>query len=150
MSLVVGNRGHRAALVCAVATALAPVAIIPHVVEDAAAGELELFGLGLLATGLLLGVLFAVQILGALGGVRGWRVGFFAVIIPAALWIVGAVVDHPGAFLGGDFRAGLASRLAVWALIAFQVVALTAAISAMRSTRRTSFTGTGTYTKGGP
>jgi hypothetical protein len=150
MTLVVGSRGRRAALVCALASALAPVAIVPHVVEDVVLDGFGILDLGPLGAGLLVGVVLAIQLLGALGAVRDHRLGYVTVLVVAALWIVIALVDHPDAFVGDDFRAGFPSRIAVWGIVGIQALAAVAALSALRATRRGSFTGTGTVTKGGP
>lgn len=146
--LQVGNRASRPALTAAIASVLAPVAIVPHVFEDLSEGIFATFGLDPLGAGLLVGGTLTVQLLGALGSAKERRWGYVIVLLVAAVWIVLAVVDHPGAFVPGEFREGVLSRLAVWGLVGIQAVAGLAALTALRSSRRGSFSGTGTITGG--
>lgn len=143
--MAVGKEGSRSAIAAAVLTALSPIAIVPHVVEDAAAGAFERFGLGTQSGALLIGALLAVQLLFAFGCLRYRRWGYGGVLVLGVLWVIAAAADHPGAFLTGEFRAGLTSRLAVWGIVMSQGGAALAALSAMRSTRQTSFRGTGRF-----
>lgn len=142
----VGNRASRPALTAAIASVLAPVAIVPHVFEDLTEGTFATFGLDPLAAGLLVGGTLTLQLLGALAAAKERRSGYLVVLLVAAVWIVLAVVDHPAAFVPGEFRQGALSRLAIWGLVGIQAVAALAALTALRSSRRGSFSGTGTIT----
>jgi hypothetical protein len=147
--LQLGNRTNRAGTVAAVASAVVPLAALPHVFEDLAEGVFAGFNLTPLSAGLLVGGALTVQLLGALGALRERRLGYVVILIAALAWIAIATMDHPGAFLPGEFREGFASRLSVWALVGTQIVAGFAAFRAVRSTRRGSFSGTGSYTGAG-
>jgi hypothetical protein len=104
------------------------VGVVPHVMEDATLGVPQRFGLSIEAAGWLFGVFVAAQVVAALGAVAGQRWAAPAMVIVGVTWVVGALVDHPGAFQPGSFRAGLASRLWVWAIVVLQsVVAFVAA-----------------------
>lgn len=141
----VSTTGGRGGIAAAVLTALSPIAIVPHIVEDAAAGVFERFGLAPDSGALLVGAVLAVQLLFAFGALRDHRWGYGGVLFFGVLWTVAAVADHPGAFLTGPFRAGLTSRLMVWGIVGFQGGAAIAALTALRSTRQTSFRGTGSF-----
>lgn len=147
--LQLGNRTQRAGMVAAVASALVPVVALPHVFEDLEAGIFADLGLSALTAGLVVGAGLTAQLVGALAGTRDRRIGYVVVLLAAVAWIVLAIIDHPAAFVPGDFREGMISRLAVWALVAVQAVAAVAAFRALRGGRRTSFSGTGSFTGGG-
>lgn len=141
----VGNTGGRSSIAAAVLTALSPIAIIPHIVEDAATGTFERFGLEPDSGALLVGATLAIQVLFAFGSLRDHRWGYGGVLFFGVIWVVAAVADHPGAFLADPFRAGFTSRLAVWGIVLFQGGAAIAALLSLRSTRQTSFRGTGSF-----
>ena len=143
--MAVGKDGARSGIAAAVLTALSPIAIVPHIVEDAGTGAFERFGLEPDTGALLVGVILAIQLLLAIGCVRGHRWAYGGVLLFGVLWVIAAVADHPGAFLTGGFRDGLSSRLAVWAIVVSQGGAALASLSALRSTRQTSFRGTGRF-----
>lgn len=147
--LQLGNRANRAGTTAAVVSAIFPLIALPHVFEDLVEGTFEAFGLTPMAAGLLVGGALAVQLVGALGAMRERRAGYLVILIAALVWIVVAALDHPDAFLPGDFREGFASRAAIWALVGAQAVAGMAAFRALRATKRGSFSGTGSYTGSG-
>lgn len=147
--LQLGNRSNRAGVVAAVLSAFVPLAGLPHVFEDVAEGVFAGFGLGTLAAGLFVGGALTIQLLGAFAALRESRIGYVIILLAAVIWIVLAVYDHPGAFTPGDFREGMVSRVAIWAIVGVQGIAGLAALSALRSTRGSSFSGTGTYTSSG-
>lgn len=104
------------------------VGVVPHVIEDATLGVPQRFGLSVEAAGWLFGLFVAAQVAAALGAVVGQRWAPPAMVIISMTWVVGALVDHPAAFQPGSFRAGLASRMWVWAVVVLQgAVALLAA-----------------------
>jgi hypothetical protein len=147
--LQVGNRATRPALTAAVASVLAPVAILPHVFEDLVDGTLDtVAGIQMepLGAGLLIGLALTLQLIGALGAAKERRWGYLVIFLVAAAWIVLAAIDHSEAFVPGDFREGFGSRLAVWGLVGIQAIAALAALTALRVSRRGSFSGTGTVT----
>lgn len=141
----VGRTGGRSGVTAAVLTALSPIAIVPHIVEDAAAGTFERFGLEPESGALLVGATLALQVLFAFGSLRDHRWGYGGVLFFGVIWVVAAVADHPGAFLADPFRAGLPSRLTVWGIVLFQGGAAIAALLSLRATRQTSFRGTGSF-----
>lgn len=141
----VGSNGSRGGIAAAVLVALSPIAIVPHIVEDVGAGFFERLGLGADSGALLVGAALALQLLLAYGCLRHQRWGYGGVLFFGAVWVIAAVVDHPGAFLADPFRAGLTSRLAVWGIVLTQGGAAIAALASLRSTRQTSFRGTGNF-----
>jgi hypothetical protein len=145
MTGLADHRARRPSLVCALASALVPVAVFPHIVEDIAAGEFERFGLGAFAAAAVVGAIVAAQMLAALAALHYRRSGYAIVLLLATLWIVAVVLDHPEAFVPGEFTAGFGSRLAIWGIVAIQALAALGALSAWRGTRRTSFAGTGSW-----
>lgn len=143
--ITVGRTGGRSGIAAAVLTALSPIAIVPHIVEDAGAGAFGRFGLEPDAASLIVGAAIAIQVLFAFGALRDHRWGYGGVLFFGVVWVLATVIDHPGAFLTGTFRAGLTSRLPVWGIIVLQGGAAIAALMSLRSTRQTSFRGTGSF-----
>lgn len=145
LSSSIANRGSRAGAIAAGFSALALLPIVPHVVEEATLGGLERFGLGTTASLWVIGASLALQLLFAFAALRERRIGYVGVLLIAAGWVVSVLIDHYDAFLAGEFREGLVSRASVWGIVGFQGLAAIASASAVRSTRRTSFSGTGSY-----
>lgn len=143
--MAVGKDGARSGIAAAVLTALSPIAIVPHIVEDAGAGAFDRFGLEPDTGAMLVGVILAIQLLLAFGCLRGHRWAYGGVLLFGVMWVIAAVASHPGAFLTDGFRDGLLSRLAVWGIVVTQGGAALASLSALRSTRQTSFRGTGRF-----
>lgn len=141
----VTNRGSRAGNAAAVLSVLAVVPIVAHLVEDATEDAFASFGLDPLPAAWLLGGALALQLTFALACLRERRAGYIGVALLSLAWVVTAGIEHWQAFVPGDFRAGLSSRIAVWGVIVLQGLAAWTALSAVRSTRRTSFTGTGSH-----
>ncbi|MGH3441933.1 MAG: hypothetical protein ACRDUY_07795 [Nitriliruptorales bacterium] len=128
----------------AVLSAVAMVPILVHVLDDATGGVLsDTLDAG--SQGAIIGLALAVQMLFALGAMRESRAGYGGVLVLAGLWVGVSVLDHAAAFGGGDFGGGFLSRLAVWGVVAFQGLAALTALAALRSRRRTSFSGTGWF-----
>lgn len=100
--------------------------ILPHVVEDFAAGAAPIGPA-------LLGVLLAVQMLGLVLVGVGRRLGFMITLVAGLVWVAGAVVDHGPALVRGNFRSGGLSAVWVLGLIVSQA---TAAVLAGRGWRR--------------
>lgn len=142
----IASRGTRAGVAAATATALALAPVVAHVVDEAVADSLAQFGLDMTAKVWVIGLVCAAQVLAAFAALRQRRAGYVGVLLFAVGWVIASAVDHYDAFLPGDFRGGLAARVAVWGIVALQGIAAAAAMSALRSTRRTSFSGTGSYT----
>lgn len=144
-SITVGPAGGRSAATAAVASVLALIPAVPHVLFDAASGGFAGLGVSDTGAGTLVGLALSLQLLAAYHGLRGRRSGHMGVLALSLAWLVDAVVGHYGAFLPGGFRAGMGDRAAVWGVLLLQGLAAMSALSALRATRRTSFSGTGSY-----
>ncbi|HEX2029599.1 MAG TPA: hypothetical protein VHF25_16570 [Nitriliruptorales bacterium] len=144
-STIVGPAGSRSAVTAAVASVLALIPAVPHVLFDAASGGFTAFRVSDAAAGTLVGLALSLQLLAAYSGLRGRRPGHMGVLALSLAWVVDAVVGHYGAFIPGGFRAGMGDRVAVWGVLLLQGLAAMSALSALRASRRTSFSGTGSY-----
>ena len=147
MSVAITTRSARSALLCGTFSALAVLPIVPHVMEDVAYDVPGRFGLSEQAFGWLVGAVLVVQLTAALGAVREHRPGYVGVLVFAVTWVVLALADHWQAFVADEFRGGIASRAAVWGIVATQLLASGFALSAIRlGRRRATFSRTGTFT----
>jgi hypothetical protein len=83
--------------------------LLPHVVEDFAAGVAQRAGLPTGVGASLLGAGLAVQMAGLVLVGAGRRAGWAITAIAGAVWVAGALVDHAGPVLAGGFREGALS-----------------------------------------
>lgn len=143
-NIAIGS-SNRSAAVAAVFSVLSLLPIVPHVVEDVEAGFFSDLGVDPQVGAWTIGGVLAMQMVFALASFRERRWGFGGVFVLAAIWVAAAFVDHSAAFLPGDFRAGLWSRMAVWGIVVFQGIAALGGLAAFRGSRKTSFSGTGNF-----
>lgn len=94
--------------------------IVPHVLEDFAAGIAQRVGLSTGGGSFLLGGFLALQSLGLVLVGQGRRAGFVVTFWVGAIWVVGALLDHGPALVTGRFREGATSVLWLVGLIATQ------------------------------
>jgi hypothetical protein len=94
--------------------------ILPHVVEDFAAGIAQGIGLSTEVGAFFLGGFLALQSLGLVLVGQGRRVGLIVTFWVGLAWVAGALVDHGPALLAGGFRAGPTSVLWVVGLMVTQ------------------------------
>jgi hypothetical protein len=95
-------------------------AVVPHAIEDAIMGVPQRFGLSPVVAGWLFGLFVAAQVAAAVAALEGWRWAPPAMVVIGVVWAAGALIDHPGAFQTGSFRAGLSSRVWVWSIVGLQ------------------------------
>jgi hypothetical protein len=110
-------------------------AVVPHAIEDATLGVPQRFGLSPVAAGWLLGLFVSVQIGTAVAALEGRRWGAPGMVLVGVVWAAAALIDHPGAFQTGSFRAGLSSRVWVWAIVILQSAVAFVAASVATSRR---------------
>lgn len=103
--------------------------VVPHAIEDATLGVPQRFGLSRVAAAWLFGLFVAAQVGAMVAALEGRRWGPPAMVVIGLVWVVAAVVDHPGAFQAEAFRSGLASRLWVWTIVGLQAGAAVLAAS---------------------
>ena len=96
--------------------------IVPHVVEDFDHGIAGRDGLSTGVGAFLLGGFLGLQSLGLVHLARGRRGGFLLTLLVAAIWVVGALIEH-GPDLVGPAH-GATSRLWVVGLLLTQTTCL--------------------------
>jgi hypothetical protein len=94
--------------------------MVPHVIEDFAAGIAQRLGLSAAALAFLLGGWLALQSLGLVLVGQDRRIGWIGTFWMSLIWAVVAVADHGPAILAGGFRSGAVSVLWVVGLVASQ------------------------------
>ncbi len=94
--------------------------IVPHVVEDFAEEITRRVGLSTAGGAFLLGGYLALQSLGLVLVALGKRAGFVLTFWIGLVWVMGALMDHGPALLGGGFRSGAISVLWVVGLVLTQ------------------------------
>jgi hypothetical protein len=87
---------------------------IPHAVEDFLYGVPQQFGVPTPLAGLVLGLGYAIQVIGVIGVARGQQWGLLITFFVSLGWMLGAALDHlPDVFSAEPFREGAVSRLLV-------------------------------------
>lgn len=115
-------------------SALMAVVTITHATEDFHNGIHLRFGLDLLPAAFGLALVYGVQVLATAGAARGARLGFAASAALAAIWLVGAIVDHvPDLLPPGPWRTGLPSEALAVAVMAVAAAWLAVSLLALRS-----------------
>jgi len=97
--------------------------LLPHVVEDFAAGIAQRFGVPTGVGAFLLGAGLAVQMAGLVLVALGRRPGWAITALAGAVWVAGALIDHGPPILAGTFREGALSVLWVAGLVLGQAAA---------------------------
>jgi hypothetical protein len=116
--------------------ALSMLGVLPHTVDALTHRVPDRFGFSDVTLGAwFFGSVVAIQMLAALANLQGRRWGTAIIALVALGWVIGAIVNHPGAFTPGDFEAGLSSRLWIWAIVVFQGSALLVAANSLRAGR---------------
>lgn len=108
--------------------------IVPHVLEDFAAGIAQRVGLSTGLGAFLLGGFLAVQCLGLVLVGQGKQAGFAVTFWVGVIWVVGGLLDHGPALVTGRFREGATSVLWLVGLIVTQ--AASSALSGWGAWRR--------------
>jgi hypothetical protein len=106
--------------------------VVPHVIEDLRYGQARNFHMTTVQFEWFSGVVVLATAAAALGSMAGSRFGTIGVLAMGVLWSVIGAADHYRAFVPGDFRTGLSSRLWVWLLIGLQAAASVTAALALR------------------
>ncbi len=120
----------------AVSSLASLLGVVPHVIEDVLYSAPARLGLSSMQAQWLFGSFVTIQALAALGALRRRRGALLVLLSVAVIWVVAAVLEHHRAFLPGEFRAGLASRLWVWLLIICQASAAVLAGISLRRRRQ--------------
>lgn len=119
------------------ASALHVAASLTHAIEDFEHGIHERFGLDLLAAAFLLALVYAAQLLAAVGLLLGSRLALGTNAILAAVWLAGALVDHLPAVLGAEpWRTGFASEALAVGVMASSALWLVVSVAALALSRR--------------
>ncbi len=96
--------------------------ILPHVVEDFEHGIAARVGLSTGVGAFLLGAFLGLQSLGLIHLARGRRGGFLLTLLVAAVWLVGALIEHGRVLIGP--ADGATSRLWLSGLLMTQTACL--------------------------
>ncbi|HET6371590.1 MAG TPA: hypothetical protein VFG95_10355 [Nitrospiria bacterium] len=94
------------------------LATVPHAVEDFHYGVPQKFGVSASVAGLLLGIGYAVQVVGIIAVSRDKRWGLAVTLLVGLGWLLGALFDHlVDIFSSQPYREGLFSRVLVLLII---------------------------------
>ena len=111
------------------------IGIVPHVMEDVRYGQAQNFHMTTVQFEWFSGVVVLATATAALGAMAGSREGTIAVLAIGILWSVIGAADHSRAFIPGEFRTGLSSRLWIWLIVGLQAAAAVMAAVALTRAR---------------
>jgi hypothetical protein len=109
------------------------VGIVPHVMEDLRYGQAANFHMSTVQFEWFSGVVVLATAAAAMACLSRSQWGAYAVVLIGAVWAVLGAADHLRAFLPGEFRSGLGSRLWIWLIVTLQAAASISAAVALLS-----------------